>query len=489
MAQPRISLDLLRSNLATTEHIKLLMNIGGPWDVCTGEYLMGHNGRWVLNGGIPNAGGFAIVGPGNSFKSTLLHCMQLSLLNNTMPVCPSTIDTYDTEHNIQQHHLMKFTKNFRNLKDLHVFREGMWNVTDSTKVKGEGFYKGLTDLIIQKKKIKGKLLVTTPHLDAAGTAPYKRMMTSQFAIDSFTDFETSASEKVLDKLSIDDVKANMVPMHKGLIKDRILNNLPEKLIGGSIYMGFTAHVGKNKQDIGAPSHLPPSKSLSTMRAKDKIKGVTERFFFCMGLIYQVMKVRLELAADKSPTYPYDVSEKGRESSDLNECTLRIIRSKSSQSGVEFKAIVSQRGGLNIPLSTFHNLKINKRFGLPGNDTTYACQFLPEVKINRNTIQTLLRENISLERGIEIASDLFYIYKLRLMPDESMPPSPLELYEGLIELGYDWSKILLTRGRHNIDEHLNPVECYTTMDLIYILRGDKGFDFDCLKVSKSETKED
>lgn len=470
-------------NIAKAEHLKMLMNIGGPWDSCTGEYILGHNGRWVLNGGMPNAGGVAIVGAGNTFKSTVLHGMQLALVNLLAPIGWCTMNTLDTEVNIQQHHLEKMSNQHSNLQGKNLFRTGVWTVTDATKTKGEEFFNKLKEAAALKKKLGNSIMVATPFLNAAGDDAYMRPMPSLFAIDSFTDFKTSASDKVADKLELDDVKNNMIPMHKGLIKDRLLSKLPELLMEGNFYMAFTAHVGKNKQDIGSPSHLPPTKELTTMRNKDKIKGVTERFFFAMGLVYQVMFVKVQTAPNKAVLYPADKNERHRPSNDLNEVTLRILRSKSSMSGNEFKAILSQRTGLNIPLSIFHNLKINKRYGMPGNDTNYACEFLPDIKLNRTNIQTKLKEEPKLVRALEICLDLFYIDELRLMPDTSLSPNPAELHESLTKLGYDWDKILSTRGRHSVNEQINPVPCYSTMDLIYIAKGAEGFDFDELKIDK------
>ena len=474
-------MDLFRPDIEPTAHVKMLFNVGGPWDTCTGEYLIGHNGRWVLNGGLPNAGGWAIVGPGNSFKSTILHCLQLSLASNFIQTVVTGIDTLDTEVNVHHHHLHKYSMQFPNFDGANLFQKGVWRITDSTKMSGEGFYKSIRDLVTKKKKHRSKLTVETAHMNREGTGPHKSLLFTQAAIDSFTDFTTSEALKNLDKLSLDDVKNNMIPMHKGLIKDRLLTDLPELLVNGGIIMGFTAHVGKNKKELGSPSHLPPDKSLSTMRAKDKIKGVTERFFFSMGIVYQVMHVKPEVAPDKGATYPWNKADRGA-GVDLNVATLRVIRSKSSQSGVEFKAIISQRLGLDINLSAFHNLKINKRYGLPGNDRTYACEFLQEVKITRQSIWQQLREIPALRRGIEICSDLYYIDKLRLMPDDSIPPTPAELNKGLTELGYDWTKILATRGRHGVNEKDNPVECYSTMDLIYALNKQKGFELPKLKLT-------
>ena len=68
-----------------------------------------------------------------------------------------------------------------------------------------------------------------------------------------------------------------------------------------------------------------------------------------------------------------------------------------------------------------------------------------------------------------------------MPDDSQPPTPEALNKGLTALGYDWTKILATRGRHGVNEKDNPIECYSTMDLIYALNEQKGFELPKLKL--------
>ena len=465
-------LNALSPDIKETSHMKLLQPCGGVLDSVSGTYIKGWGDKWVLMAGLPVTGGFAIVGPGNSFKSTILHGMQLAAQNLIMNTTPFVLFTYDTENNIQMPHLATFAAQHKYLIDKQVLNTGFWRITDGRVVMGNTFYSGVQKFVKEKVKNTKRLQVTTPYYAADGVSQWSTMALSGFSVDSFTDFTTDETQETHDNVELGDSKGRMVYMTQGLSKSRLLASLPRVLADGNILMGLTAHVGKNNEISNGPSHLPPPKSLSTMRASDKIKGVTERFFFSMGLLYQCMKVKVLLDTAKFPLYPKTKELSTVKSNDINEVTMKVLRSKSSQSGTFFLLIVSQRTGLNIPMSNFHNLKENKSYSLEGNNVHYHSVFLPDVTINRKTVWALLKENEKLQRAIEIGCDIYYILTLGLMPDETLPPEPKALYDGLIEMGYDWDLILATRGRTGFNEEFNPVEHHSTMDLIYVLRGEK-----------------
>lgn len=464
-------LEALSPEIKETSHMKLLQPVGGVLDSVSGTYVKGWGGKWILMAGMPVTGGLAVVGPGNSFKSTILHGIQLAVQNIIMQTTPFIIFTYDTENNIQQPHLAKFAEQLKNLRDKNVLSTGFWKITDGRVVMGNTFYSGVQKFVKEKEKKAKRLQVTTPYYDRKGTGQWSTMALSAFAIDSFTDFTTDETQDTHDNVELGDSKGRMVYMTQGLSKSRLLASLPRLLADGNLLMGMTAHVGKNNDISAGPAHLPPPKSLSTMRASDKVKGVTERFFFSLGLIYQCMKVKVLLDSAKFPLYPKTKELSTVKSVDLNEVTMKVLRSKSSQSGTMFRLIVSQRTGLNIPMSNFHNLKENKGYSLEGNNIHYHSIFYPDLTLNRKTIWGLLEKDDLLVRAIEIGSDLFWILELGLMPDETLPPSPRDLYEGLMELGYSWPKILATRGRTGFNEEMNPIEQHSVMDLIYVLKGE------------------
>jgi len=474
-----ISSELMNIDIEEAPHMKILQPIGGVFDIISGDYILGHANNWVLNGGFPLTGGMAIVGSGNSFKSTLLHGLTLASMSLTLESTYTNILTYDTETNIQQAHLHTFTQQHKNLKGEDI-------LFDKRTMMGNTFYKSVQNYVKQKIKHKKKLMVTTPYFAEDGKSIYKQIAHTYMGIDSFTDFETDDVQDIHDKIELGDSKGRMVFMNQGLSKYRLLSSLPKLIADGSIYMGMTAHVGKENAVSAGPSHLPPPKAMNTMKAGDKIKGVTERFFFSLGLVYQCGRVAVKLAPDKSPLYPFDKVEQHTESADLNEVTLKVLRSKSSQSGLMFKVMVSQRQGLLLPLTNFHICKDDGKFGFFGNDVSYCCEFMPTLTLRRTTIRKHLDENPLLVRAVEINCDLYYITKLRKMPDLSVPPTPKELYEGLKEMGYCWDKILSTRGRHVINEEYCKIIAVSTMDLIYELKG-KG-RFKQLMVDSKQTIE-
>ena len=73
-----MSLDIA-GKFTQTDPVKILFNVGATLDLSTGGYVPGLKGDMVLCGGLAPING--ITGPGNSFKSALMHFIIMTVLD------------------------------------------------------------------------------------------------------------------------------------------------------------------------------------------------------------------------------------------------------------------------------------------------------------------------------------------------------------------------------------------------------------------------
>ena len=465
-------LDILIPKMTTAPKIKVLLNIGCGLDIPTGVYLPTANGRWACNGGLSTTTG--IAGPGNSFKSTIMFDMTLRAASRLFSVNSTSIHTYDTEVNIQQSTLYKFTQKFNEFKGRNIIDERIWQISDETVMWGDEYFEELKKLFKAKEASAKKIMVDSPFVTEDGK-PFRIMAPTLSHIDSMTKFKDSTMADTQDKVRLGDSKGLTVYMKQGLVKSRMLTSLPTLTTKASNYMFFTAHVGKEHAMSNGPSHLPPPKKINTMKPGEKIKGVTDDWFFLLGNAWMTTKVKvLYNPSDLTPLYPKDAYETKTKSRDLNEVTLSLIRSKSGASGSLVQLVISQTEGVLGPLSDFHYIKTNRYWGLEGGNRSYFCVLLPDVMLSRTKIRRLLDRDEKLCRAIEICSELLQIHTYRKIGTEYLC-DPKELYHDLITLGYDWDKILATRGWYTMDNHKHPIESITTYDLLMMRKQELVID--------------
>lgn len=456
---------LLESETPESDELKPLYPIGAGLDIPSGTYLKGLDGRWYLNGGLGLTTG--IVGGPNSQKTGLANAMALSFANRACQCYTTKIETYDTEVNTHQSRNVKLSKAFETFKEGDIFRKGIWKITDKSKQWGDEFFKSWKQYAEKKVTNRKKLSVDLPF--ASDRFPGKAITAitpTVTIIDSVTEFEHSAAAQVQRGVELGDTKALTVYMQLGLAKARMFSAMTTICENAAAYTIFTAHVGDEPPAIGRPSHLPPPKKIHTIRSGDKIKGVSDKFFFLMANSYQITRVNwlYNSSQDKTPKYPQNATST---SVDLMIITLNVLRSKSGPSGVTVEVLMSQKDGLKFELSNFHRIKPTN-YGISGNDRNYVCDLMPEVKLSRTSVRAKLDDVPGLARAVEICSEMKQISEFQSFHDPEQECTPIELYQGLIDLGYSWEKILLeSRSWHtinNCNHKLPSISTLTLMDM-------------------------
>jgi hypothetical protein len=216
--------------------------------------------------------------------------------------------------------------------------------------------------------------------------------------------------------------------------------------------------------MGGPPGAQPMKKLQHMKAGDKIKGVSEKFFFLPTSVWQTMSATLLNNKDtKGPEFPKLRGNPEPDSQDLNIVTLKQLRSKSGPSGYTIEVIVSQTEGVLPTMTEYYYCREEGRYGLDGNNLTYNFVLCPEVKLGRTSVRELIDNTPELRRAIKITADLLQIktyYK-------NLPfaiPDVKDLYEKL-EKQYGWKTLLATRDYWTFNHYDHPIPYLSTMDIL------------------------
>lgn len=449
--------------------VKVLINVGATLDIPTGFYLKGKYGEHVLLGGLGYLTG--MTGIGNSFKSTIMHYMMLSAADRLMSTAETHMDTYDTEINIHEHRLLALTKRFLSFMNKNIFMENIWTITDKTIYYGDQWFEKMKEYL--KAKIAGasKLMYETPFLERDGKTRMKVLIPTFGEVDSFSSFETSDVAKIQDENELGASGGNTIHMRQGLAKLRFMMEMPT--LGGtsSHFTLLTAHLGKDIAMASGPYAPPPTKKLQHMRQGDKIKGVTDQFFFLTNNFWMTQSVSPLIKQDtKTPEYPSDSGDNMSGDMDLNLVTLKNLRGKAGPSGFNLEIVVSQTEGVLPSLTEFHFIKSSDRFGISGTLQHYNLDIYPDVKLSRTTIRGKIDNDLKLQRALNITSELCQMHQYyRSLKDVLIAPK--ELYDGVKAQGYDWDFILeSTRGWWTVNNESHPLHFLSTLDLCHMAKG-------------------
>ena len=459
----------MKSKRTTTE--SLLVNVG-QIDVVTGTYYKGKYGENILIGGLDSV--FVIMGPGNSYKSTILHHFTLTAANRITASLTDKqkeelyITSFDTEMNMKFARLQSFLDKNEYLDPMML--QGMnpkWLVLTKADTPADIWVSDFRDYVFERAK--EKQVEFTAFKNPYTGETYKALIPNFGQIDSMAEFETSTSMDMLAKAKKDNNDTATYYLKDGLFKSKFIGELPRLTRISNMYLGYVTHTGESK-GIGENKYAPPEKQNQYLKGDTKIKGGTSKTNYLTLLsFYANTAVSLKNKTTKLPEYPR--SEVEEYDTDLNLVRLTLLRSKSGPSGAVTELVVSQDEGVLDALSSFRYIKVSQNnFGIIGNDRNYSVVFMPELSLRRTNVRTLLDTNEKLQRAVEILERLkkmtYYMsYYNRLMV------SPEELYQGLIEKGYDWNILLNSRGWWTVDNYTDKLKPYLSeLDLLLMYHG-------------------
>jgi hypothetical protein len=114
--------------------------------------------------------------------------------------------------------------------------------------------------------------------------------------------------------------------------------------------------------------------------------------------------------------------------------------------------------------------------LEGNLVKYHCELYPEVNIGRTTVRKILYTDYKLARSITICSEVLQLSRLRksilLSMGIKIPKSMTEVYNGVIENGFDWNVIYKTRGYWIPNQYgTKEIPFISSVDILRMATGD------------------
>lgn len=487
---------LVKNNLVAAPNVKILINVGCGLDVTTGFFVKGRYGEYILNGGLGFLTG--MTGIGNSWKTTTLHHMMLcaaSRVYSTTGEC--MMDTYDTEMNIHEQRLRQLSYSYDAFKERDILNDGTWTVTDKTIYPGEKWFDMKKEYIKDKIANAEKLMVETPFLNRDGVSRLKVIVPTFSQLDSISQLTTTDVDKMMNENEIGEAGGNTLYMRSGLAKNRLLAELPVLAAGGNNFTMITAHIGKEISMASGPYAPPPTKKLQHMNPGEKLKGVSDNFYYLTTAFWCTKSVTKMINRDSggtlTPKYPRDSNDKDVSDCDLNLVSMILLRSKAGPSGIMLDIIVSQTEGVLPSLTEFHLLKENDNFGFEGNVQNYTLSIYPDCKLSRSVIRNKIDNDVKLRRALNITSELCQI---RTHHRDFVIPSMKEIYEGVKANGYDWDFILEnTRGWWTFNNEDHPLHFLCSLDLARMAKPKDNPDYyhpywlesDCKTVKKEFIK--
>lgn len=488
---------ILAPDFELAPSLKLQIPFGGGMDLVSGTWFEGMFGEYIANAGHPFVIG--MVGLGNNFKSTILDDLATEAMSRIFESCfkpekkekhlkrmKTTNSKYDTEVNVQESRLAMIAEACRYFKekgiDLFNAEEIYWRVTDKTVMWGNKFFEKLKDFLAFKRKNRKDYLVETPFLDRDGKSRIQVILPTFGSVDSLTDFQSEAEEKIM-VAELGHSDANMLFARGGLIKTRLLGELPPMCAGGYHYMGITAQLNKDMAMATGPGGASvPRKALQYLKGGDKIVGATNKFTYATSLGLNAYNARPLTDKDRMPEYIRRGHNVEAGDTDLNIVDLIVLRNKNGPTGDIKQLIVTQTGGIEYELSQFHYIRNfpappddkSKRPGIIGKGAYYTLALYPGKAITRNSLRDTIDEDRKLRTALWYTQELLEISCEERFVDAvwSKWGCDLEvLHADLTKMGYDMDWILENCRPYWLfnNEH-NPRPFLSSVDLLRMRAG-------------------
>lgn len=429
---------------------RMMFNTGTLYDLMTGHFVRGKNGKWYLNGGLPPAI-TGVHGAGNTFKSTLLDSF---IMGAVRIYTDADYFKYDTEGSSSKLRIMKFMN-----EPLHDF-ESEDELESRVTLKNDDDEIDLVNVLWAevckmrdlKKENMAQVEITLPFIDLSTGTYMKGKLPTFSYIDSLTEVKSSEEGTMIEADGIESGKNKTIWMVDGNKKTTLVRNLRTIASKYGICFVCSAHKGKN-QDMG--SYLPPKKQLQFMKPSDRIKGVGSRFEFLTHSLVEVANAKTALDSSKEAMYPHGQTS----STDVNDLLVVIQRGKGNSSGTMVNFIVSQEYGLLNTVTNYNFLKENKVGsavpGLVGNVSarSHSCVLYPSANFGRKDIRIKAESDYKLCRALELTAQYRYIqanWNLAGLPFD-FTQSLEQVYDKLIANGVDMDVVLESTGYWNYRE--------------------------------------
>lgn len=463
---------MFTQNVQKAPSWRIAYNIGCLFDYPTGMPIMGAKGETLINGGLHHLTG--ITGQANAVKTGN------AIRQLLMPVARypgSEGVAYDTEDTLQETRLHTVaeqstpelcytSEEIASNPDINDFSVKNIAFTDLSQYPdGEKFFTEFKEYGRTRSRNKADLKVT-PFVGSDGKQ-IRVLPPSIALIDSLSMFQTGSVGALQEKGEIGTSARNIEALRDNMAKNQMMLELPKIAPTNGLFFIMTAHLGKVHQ---LDPMSPPAKTLSYLKAELKLKNVPEKFSFLVHNLWFLFSMKPLLnQKTKTPQFPRDSNDNNVGESDLQIITCMNLRGKSGPSGTPFDIVLSQTDGILESMTEFWHAKKHK-FGFGGNDTNYYFELMPEVTLSRTTVRKKLDEDAKLRVACRITADLVQMKQYWHFLPDGLWCDAKTLYEDIKKAGYDWDRLLQTRGYWTFDQYDHPVPFLSTMDLLYMRKG-------------------
>lgn len=444
-------------------------------DIVTGELMKCEKGDYVINGGYsPHMG---VTGKGNSNKTLIILSFIMTFLIRNRH-CFVDGQMYETENTLEFMRCMQIALGMATIfgcdeaekQEIQDYILENFVLRASKDIGANAWYDELNTLCSARVKAN-KDKIVLPFRDLKGN-PVTVFTPHACGVDSFSALEPEmVAEKFLDSNTAGSSDNNTMYLKEAGAKTQMLSKWVNQNPKASIYMFSSAHMGDS---INLDPRSPPEKKNMFMKQAHKLKNVPEKYYFYITTLFFVngSTTLYNNPTDKVPMYPMDSGDKEKRDNKDILLELIVLRNKYGQSGVFIPLIANQNQGIDWHLSAFHFIRTNGKYGFEGNDQNYVLSLLPDCKLNRSVVRRKLLENANLRRVVDIICEMQLLYRYKFDKiDARYRCTPKELYDGIIELGYDWDVLLNTRGYYTINHYDDPVLPLSTYDLLRMRVGD------------------
>lgn len=425
------------TGLDRAPEVRAAFNVGCLFDIVTGHYVKGVHNENILNGGLAHF--TCVAGRGNTFKTAIALFMLLRALQR-INVAEGTF--YDTEMSAT----LKRAENY--CRELGIDFGTLVNddrlaITDTTRYMGNVFYERLkTYLNDRYDKPNKDDMVETPFVGSDGKF-IKILKPLLSLMDSLSQFKTDSVEAISNKAEIGESDRNVEALRDAHAKNQMVQELPIITARGSGYVIVTAHAG---DELKMDQYAPSKQKLTFLKGDLKLKNVPEKVTFLTNNCWMSQKAAVMIHKDsKAPEFPRNKDDDLKGDTDLMAITVIQLRGKNGPTGIAFDVVISQSEGVKVGLTEFCYLRDYDRFGIGGNNQNYFLDLYPECNLSRTQIRRKLDEDEKLRRAMEITAEMCQMHNHWHQLPDTLLCTPAELYNDLKKMGYDWNRLLDTRG--------------------------------------------
>lgn len=397
-----------------------MVNTGTLFDLATGSFILGADGRWILDGGLSQTVG--IMGRGQTYKTNIAG----SLVARALSIYPDAAAyVYDSE-SFSIKGKDRYTQ-FLGGEDGNLSDRILYTTVENDDL--TSFADKFKQIIKARDESRKKLMVESPFVDP-DTGKAARIWQPLFIIvDSYSAATCSKADTVIAENDIDSSAMNTLAMTNGRVKTDFFASFLKNATSYGIYGIFTAHVG-DKIDMN--SFMPTPKQMQMMKQNDKLKNVGSNFTFLTSCLIQTTKAAVRLNSSKGCEYP---QAGGSSDKEVNEISTMIVRNKNNASGLDLSYLVSQSQGILDSVTNFEFVRGHKNFGLTvkGNNTSFGTIFNKDKTFTKVTLRKDSHDEYELKRALEIIAQLCFIkYN---WDDKGILPSlikaPIEVFAELL----------------------------------------------------------